>query len=128
MRLAIDHRVTYRFAVPQARVVQLLRMTPENTHDQTVASWHIAVDCDARTRAHHDGFGNATTMLYCEGPLDGIEIAVSGEVVTSHSDGVLHGTNEPLPPRLFLRETPATKANVCSAATRPHPPKGATVP
>jgi len=111
MRLSVDHRVTYRFAVPQARVVQLLRMTPQNTHDQTVASWHIAVDCDARTRSHVDGFGNATTMLYCEGPLEGIEISVSGEMVTSHSDGVLHGTAEPLPPRLFLRETPATLAD-----------------
>lgn len=115
MRLSVDHRVTYRFAVPQARVVQLLRMTPQNTHDQTVASWHIAVDCDARTRSHVDGFGNATTMLYCEGPLEGIEISVSGEMVTSHSDGVLHGTNEPLPPRLFLRETPATLADAVIA-------------
>lgn len=116
MRLSIDHRTTYHFTEPQARVVQLLRMTPENTHDQTIANWHIAVDCDARMRRHRDGFGNCTTMLYCEGPIDTIEITVSGEVVTSHSNGILHGTNEPLPPALFLRDTPATVTDAAIAA------------
>ena len=108
MRLSIDHRTIYRFTEPQARLVQMLRLTPENTHDQTVASWRIDVDCDARLRPGRDGFGNAVTMLYAEGPLDGITIAVAGEVLTSHSDGVLHGVNETLPPALFLRDTPAT--------------------
>jgi transglutaminase-like putative cysteine protease len=111
MRLSIDHRTTYRFTAPQGRVVQLLRVTPPDTHDQTVAEWHIAVDCDARVREHRDGFGNRTTMLYAEGPLERLEIAVTGEVVTSHSDGVLHGTFEPLPPRTFLRTTPATESD-----------------
>ena len=111
MRLSIDHRTTYRFSTPQDRLVQQLRMTPENTHDQTVASWHIAVDCDARMRRHRDGFGNCTTMLYCEGPLEQIEITVAGEVVTSHSDGVLHGTHEPLPAALFARATALTEAD-----------------
>ncbi|WP_277979236.1 transglutaminase family protein [Sphingomonas phyllosphaerae] len=111
MRLSIEHRTSYRFTAPQARVVQLLRMTPRNSHDQTVAEWHISVDCDARLREHRDGFGNRTTMLYAEGPLDGIEIAVAGEVVTSSSRGVLHGTFEPLPPALYLRATPTTVAD-----------------
>ncbi|RZM32907.1 MAG: transglutaminase domain-containing protein, partial [Sphingomonas sp.] len=43
-----------------------------------------------------------------EGPVDGIEITVKGEVLTSHSDGVLHGVHETLPPALFLRSTEAT--------------------
>lgn len=110
MRLSIDHRTVYRFTEPQARIVQLLRVTPQNTHDQTIVDWHIAVDRDARLTEHRDGFGNAATMLYVEGPVERIEIAVSGEVVTTHSDGVLHGTWEPLPPRIFLRDTPATRA------------------
>ncbi len=116
MRLTIDHRTTYRFTAPQGRIVQLLRMTPRNTHDQTVAEWNIAVDCDARLREHRDGFGNLTTMLYAEGPLDDIEITVSGEVVTSASGGVLHGTFEPLAPALYLRSTPATQAEAALAA------------
>ncbi len=111
MRLSIDHRTTYRFSTPQARLVQMLRLTPQNTHDQTVASWRIDVDCDATMRPGHDGFGNAITMLYAEGPLDGIEIAVLGEVLTSQSGGVLNGADEVLPPPLFLRATPATPAD-----------------
>ncbi|HEX8485693.1 transglutaminase family protein [Sphingomonas sp.] len=116
MRLSIDHRTNYRFSEPQARLVQLLRLTPQNTHDQTVAQWRIDVDRDARLRQGRDGFGNCITMLYVEGPLDGIEIAVSGEVLTSHSSGVVHGASELLPPALFLRATEATAADPDIAA------------
>ncbi len=115
MRLSIDHRTLYRFAVPQARLVQMLRLTPENSHDQTIASWRIDVDCDARLRTGRDGFGNVATMLYAEGPVDSIEITVRGEVLTSHSDGVLHGVHEPLPPALFLRPTEATPRDAAIA-------------
>jgi transglutaminase-like putative cysteine protease len=116
MRLLIEHRTSYVFTTPQGRVVQLLRMTPGDTHDQTVAAWHIAVDRDARMTSHRDGFGNATTMLYCEGPVEQIEVTVSGEVVTSTSGGVLHGTTEILPPRFYLRTTPTTLADAAIAA------------
>lgn len=108
MRLSVDHRTTYRFTAPQSRVVQLLRLTPDNTHDQTVAAWSIHLDCDARLREGRDGFGNRVTMLYAEGPLSTIEIAVHGEAVTSHSAGCVLGTVEPLSPALFLRPTPTT--------------------
>jgi transglutaminase-like putative cysteine protease len=111
MRLSIEHRTVYRFTEPQARLVQMLRLCPENSHDQTVAAWRIDVDRDARLRPGRDGFGNAITMLYVEGPVDSIEIAVTGEVLTSHSDGVLHGVTETLPPELFLRATPLTPAS-----------------
>lgn len=111
MRLNIDHRTVYAFTAPQGRIVQLLRMTPSDTHDQTVADWHITVDCDSRMTDHRDGFGNATTMLYCEGAIERIELTVSGEVVTSSSSGVLHGASELLPPRFFLRTTPITTAD-----------------
>ena len=108
MRLSVDHRTTYRFTAPQSRVVQLLRLTPGNSHDQTVASWRVHVDCDARLREGRDGFGNQVTMLYAEGPLTTIEIALHGEVLTSHSAGVVLGVAEPLPPALYLRPTDAT--------------------
>ena len=111
MRLSIDHRTTYRFQVPQARITQMLRLTPEDTDDQTVASWHLHVDCDARLRPGRDGFGNKVTMLYAEGPIRDIEIHVSGEVLTNSADGVVHGTHEVLPPPLYLRATPLTEAD-----------------
>lgn len=111
MRLAVDHRTTYRFSAPQGRLTQLLRLTPADTHDQSVAGWQIHVDCDARLRTHRDGFGNRVTMLYVAGPIDAIEIAVTGEVLTNPSNGIVHGAHEPLPPALFLRSTPCTTAD-----------------
>lgn len=109
MRLTIDHRTSYRFTTPQSRLVQMLRLTPEDTHDQTVASWRIDVDCDARLRTTRDGFGNIVTMLYAEGPLTGIDVAVTGEVLTSDHPGVLRGALDPLPARVFCRDTPTTE-------------------
>lgn len=111
MRLTVDHRTTYRFSEPQERLVQLLRLTPANCHDQTVTRWDIHVDCDARLRTGRDGFGNIVTMLYADASLSAIDIAVEGEVVTSHSDGVVHGAPEPLPAALFLRPTEGTPAD-----------------
>lgn len=111
MRLTIDHRTIYRFDRPQTRLVQLLRMTPEDTHDQTIATWRIDVDCDARLRSARDGFGNIVTMLYADGPIDGLEITVTGEVLTSETPGVLKGALDPLPVRVFCRATPTTAAD-----------------
>jgi transglutaminase-like putative cysteine protease len=111
MRLSIDHRTTYRFTEPQARVVQMLRLSPEDTHDQTIASWRIDVDCDSRLKAGRDGFGNKIMMLYAQGPVTEIEIAVTGEVLTADAIGVLRGAHETLPPPLYLRPTELTPAN-----------------
>ena len=110
MRISIDHRTSYRFSEPQARLVQLLRMTPQDGPDQTVVHWHIGVDCDVRLREARDGFGNRVTMLYASGPIEGIEIAVTGEILTADGNGIVGGAGEPLPPPLFARTTDRTRA------------------
>lgn len=111
MRIAVDHRTRYRFAKPQSRLVQMLRVTPQDSADQTVVNWHIGVDCDARLRDARDGYGNRVTMIYADGPLEGIEIAVQGEVLTAGDAGVVRGFAEPLPPLLFCRATDRTTAS-----------------
>lgn len=108
MRIAIDHRTQYRFSQPQDRIVQMLRLTPCDTQDQTVVAWHIGVDCDARMRSAFDGYGNAVTMLYAEGPIAGIDVTVTGEVLTLESSGVVRASHEPLPPLLYRRSTART--------------------
>lgn len=105
MRLSIDHHTRYRFSAPQARVVQLLRMTPSDCAAQTVIDWRIDVDCDARLRSGIDGFGNATTMLYIDGPVEQLSLTVRGEVLTEDMAGVVKGAHEPLPPLFFTRST-----------------------
>lgn len=116
MRLTIDHRTQYRFSEPQTRVVQLLRMTPIDCAGQTVIDWRIDVDCDARLREGHDGYGNVTTMLYIDGPIDAVAIMVRGEVLTDDLAGRVSGTVERLPPLFFTRTTPLTSANDAIAA------------
>ncbi|WP_213982556.1 transglutaminase family protein [Sphingomonas sp. dw_22] len=116
MRIAVDHRSHYRFSEPQARIVQMLRLTPCDTQDQTVVSWMVGVDCDARLRDATDGFGNAVTMLYAEGPIEALDVTVTGEVLTSDANGLVRGSNEPLPPMLYLRTTPRTLASAAIAA------------
>ncbi len=112
MRLSIDHRTRYEFSEPQARVVQLLRMTPADHATQTVTDWRIGVDCDARLREARDGYGNRTTMLYVDGPVSSIEIIVTGEVLTDDNGGMMLGTVETLPADFFLRATVPTSASV----------------
>ncbi|MEZ0496571.1 transglutaminase N-terminal domain-containing protein [Sphingomonas sp. IW22] len=108
MRIIVEHRTRYRFTEPQTRLIQLLRMTPDDTDDQTIVAWSIDVDCDARLRESRDGLGNRQTMLYAEGPLDGIDISVRGEVLTGDPRGLLRGSSEPLPPEFYLRDTDRT--------------------
>ncbi len=127
MRLTVDHRTAYHFSEPQARVVQLLRMTPADTDQQTVADWRILVGCDARLKQSRDGFGNQVTMLYAEGPLEHVEITVSGEVLTAPSSGVVTGTMEPFPPALYRRATPLTAANAAILAFAEQATGGAAV-
>lgn len=115
MRLAIDHQTRYRFSRPQQRLVQTLRLTPGDTHDQTVVDWRIDVDCDVRLRDAVDGFGNHVTMLYAEGPIVEIAINVAGQVLTVEAEGVVRGSNEPLPPAVFLRTTPRTAPDAAVA-------------
>ncbi len=110
MRLSIDHHTSYRFSEPQARVVQLLRVTPSDFAAQTVLDWRIDVDCDARLRTGHDGYGNPTTMLYIDGPVEAVALTVRGEVLTDDMAGVVKGAPEPLPPLFFKRSTGLTHA------------------
>jgi transglutaminase-like putative cysteine protease len=91
-------------------------MTPADTDQQTIADWRILVGCDARLRESRDGFGNVVTMIYADGPLSQIEIAVTGEVLTAESSGVVTGISEPFPPALYQRPTPATAADDAIAA------------
>ncbi|WP_312488098.1 transglutaminase family protein [Sphingomonas sp.] len=110
MRIAIEHQIVHSPPLRGRAVVQMLRLTPDNSDDQTVAHWRIDVDCDARMRSGRDGFGNAVTMLYVEERVDAVTITVTGDVLTSDGHGIVRGSNETLPPALYLRGTAATPA------------------
>lgn len=116
MRLFVHHRTDYRFSEPQARIVQLLRLTPASHAGQNVIDWRIDMDCNARLRSGRDGFGNETTMLYIDGPTRAVSLTVRGEVLTEDRAGMIAGTPEPLPPLLFRRSTRLTAPSEAIAA------------
>jgi transglutaminase-like putative cysteine protease len=108
MRLYVQHRTEYFYTEPQARLVQLLRMSPGNHLGQSVIGWSIEVDRDARLKPARDGYGNDITMLYVDGPVDRIAITVSGEVLTEDHAGMIGATAEPLGALYFLQPTALT--------------------
>lgn len=116
MHLFIQHRTDYRFSEPQARLIQMLRMTPNCHEGQNVVDWRIDVDCDARLKHRRDGFGNEVTMLYVEGPIERISLSVAGEVLTENRAGIVAGALEPLPPLAFTQRTALTRADADIAA------------
>ncbi|MCT8001667.1 transglutaminase family protein [Sphingomonas sanguinis] len=128
MRIAVEHQLLCRPRSPLGTMVQMLRLTPENHDDQTVAHWRIDVDCDARLRRSHDGFGNAVTMLYIEDAPEVVTITAAGEVLTSDAHGLIHGAAETLPPPLFLRATQATPADPAIAGFAAEATRGAEGP
>lgn len=106
MRLNVQYATDYAYASPPRRVVQLLRVTPMSFEGQGVAEWRIDVDCDARVRDGRDGYGNHVTSLYIDNPGRAMRVTVSGRVLTDDRAGIVAGLPEPLPPPVFLRETP----------------------
>ncbi len=115
MRLLVQHATIYTFAEPQARLVELLRVTPSSFAGQNVVDWQIDVDCDARLKSGRDGHGNETVMLYINGPVRRIRIAVSGEVLTDDRAGMVSGSPEPLPPLLYTRASSLALPDVAIA-------------
>ena len=109
MRINIDHTTVYRYAEAPRRVIQLLRLTPSNFVGQSVLDWRIDVDCDARLREGHDGYGNITHMLYVDKPTQKLAISMTGLVLTENHAGIVRGIANDLPPEVFLRSTPLTE-------------------
>lgn len=108
MRLFVRHTTHYAFSEPQRRLIQLLRVTPGSFAGQQIADWQINVGCDVRLKPGRDGFGNETTMLYCDGPIDDLALTIEGEVLTENRNGLVRGAVEQLDPIVYLRETPLT--------------------
>jgi transglutaminase-like putative cysteine protease len=108
MQIEINHVTTYQFSQPQARLIQLLRVTPLSFAGQNVLEWSIDVDCDARLRTSNDGFGNLVTMLYLDGPVSNLRLVKRGTVLTENRGGLIAGTIETLPPTAYLRSSALT--------------------
>lgn len=108
MRITVDHRTTYGYALPAANVVQALRLRPRDHEAQYVRSWRVDADVNGSMREGADPFGNHLQIFYADAPLTSLTITVTGEVDVSESAGVVRA-NETLPPMVYLRTTALTE-------------------
>ena len=110
MHLAVHYTTAYHYEEPPRRVVQLLRITPTSFAGQSVLDWRIDVDCDAKLREGRDGYGNIIHMLYIDRPTPSIAVSVRGRLLTEDRAGIVQGLPHDLPPAIFVRTTPLTRA------------------
>jgi transglutaminase-like putative cysteine protease len=116
MRLRITHETTYRYEQPAARVIQMLRLTPQNHNGQFVAAWRLEVSADGRLTEIDDPYGNSAHSFSADGPLDSLSVTAVGEVGTDDTAGIVRGAIERLPMAVYLRETPLTTADAAILA------------
>jgi len=116
MRVRVDYRTRYTYAQPAHGIVQLLRLTPADTHSQHADEWRIDIDIDGALKPFTDAFGNRAHMFYAGGAADAMTLHVTGEVQMEDAAGIVRGAPEPLPPTVFLRATERTAADPTIAA------------
>lgn len=109
MKISIRHRMTIGLGSGQGRAVHHLLLTPQSGPTQTVQEWRIEMAGFAEAAQFTDAFGNQAQLVSQHRPEGEIVVAVTGQVETHDTHGVLgRPAGEPVP-ALFRRVTPATK-------------------
>lgn len=111
MRLTVEHRTHYRYQTPAFHAVQSLKLTPAEFAGQKVINWSITAEGCTIGSEFTDGNGDIISTLTANGPVEAIEIIVTGEVETTDTAGILRGHKERAFPAVFLRSTPMTKSS-----------------
>lgn len=116
MRLIINHLTRYCYDSPVRAVVQSHRLSPSKFAGQRVIRWEVSVSDGQKGGCFTDGAGDLVQAWTVLGPVETIDVTVSGEVETSDLSGVLRGHRETMPVEAYLRTTAATKADAALAA------------
>lgn len=112
MKLSVEHVTRYTWDAPVRGVVQSHRLTPGSFDGQKVLDWEVTVSDGLRGGRFRDGAGNQIQSWSVTGPVSEVVVRVTGRVETEDMAGVLRGHRETLSPRVWLRDTPATLADV----------------
>ncbi|MBM0206563.1 transglutaminase family protein [Micromonospora sp. STR1s_5] len=108
MRIRISHQTRYVYETPARSVLQVLRLTPRDSDGQHVLSWRVEPSSEGRMKRFEDAFGNICHEFAPDHPIEDFTLAVSGEVETHDTAGLLRGTVERVPDLVYLRETSLT--------------------
>ncbi len=109
MRLKVQHTTVYEYDKPMRFVVQSHRLIPAASEGQTISSWEVKAAGAEFGASYIDGAGDQIKSMTVDGPVDRVEIEVSGVVDTADTSGVLRGHRETISPRCYLRATRVTK-------------------
>ena len=107
MRLTVNHVTHFKFAEPATHSIQYIRMTPRADLCQRLQTWDVSAT--GRLTPWTDGFDNQAHVATLDGEHDEVRVTVTGEIVTSDTNGVLP-MDDGLPPFIFLTPTDYTEA------------------
>lgn len=110
MQIAIRHRLSLAIGAGVSRSVQHILLTPQTGPTQTVREWVIDMPGFARAASFIDAFGNRAQMVSQVKPEAELVISVAGVVDTIDRNGVVGRVQGDIPPALYRRPTPLTKA------------------
>lgn len=111
MDIAIEHSTVHRYEHPVRYAVQELRLTPADTNSQKVLDWRIEAPGIDTAAKWFDACGNLVHLVNQTRERSELEIRVTGIVRTSDADGIVGQLPNSPTPRLFVRETPLTRAD-----------------
>jgi transglutaminase-like putative cysteine protease len=110
MKIAIRHSMSLGLGAGVARGVQHVLLTPVSGPTQTVREWAIEMPGIDRAASFVDAFGNRAQLVSQVKPDPELVITVAGIVETIDRNGVIGRVPGDIPPALYRRPTPATKA------------------
>jgi transglutaminase-like putative cysteine protease len=109
MLISVRHITHYAYAESVRYAIQSLRLTPAPFKSHRIVDWRLQIAGAGQPLQFRDGFGNLVHLITV-GPHQNLTIDASGTVETADSNGVVEGLADPSPPRIYLRETPQTRA------------------
>lgn len=109
MRLAIRHVTHYRFDPPLANGLQRLRLTPKETHGQSIVAWTMDLDGGLLETRYEDHNSNHVTLISVLPGTRDLTITCSGTVDTADRAGVVGRHSGRLPLWTFTCQTALTR-------------------
>ena len=109
MRLAVRHETRYRFDPPLAHGLQRLRLSPKESHGQSVRAWRMALTGGKVEVAYEDHNANHVTLISLLPGTDELVISCEGVVDTSDRAGVVGRHVGRLPLWAFQGQTALTR-------------------
>lgn len=111
MKLIVRHQTIYRYESGSSRVAMLLKLKPSDNAGQKVIDWQLTVNDEVVTDFVRNGHGDLESLWVRHDQLDTATIIASGVVETRDNAGIVAGMKPQPDPRVYLRETPLTKAS-----------------